>query len=253
MNLNCTLQWNGKNYLVRLQDGVSLTIPIAPGKHPRAWYAAPFSIEPVVMGDWVGEVSRGAPVNFRNVQLNPHGHGTHTESLAHITQTPLAANEAVPSPWLVACLCSVEPKHIEGDRIILPEQLQEKWQKAQALVIRTLPNPLDKQTQDYSGANPCYLHPDCGPWLVQHEVEHLLLDLPSVDREQDQGLLSVHHSFWGLPNHPRSHCSITEMIFVPDQLPDGLYLLHLPVLPWLNDAAPSMPCLFPLEPHSHGN
>ena len=110
MKLECTLTWNGIHYQTYLHEGVSLTIPIAPGKHPRAWFASPFSIEPVVMGDWVGEVSQGAPVNFRHVHLNPHGHGTHTESLAHITQTPLAANEAVPNPWLVACLGSVDQK-----------------------------------------------------------------------------------------------------------------------------------------------
>jgi len=71
-----------------------------------------------------------------------------------------------------------------------------------------------------------------------------LLDLPSVDREQDDGKLAAHHAFWDFP-HVIDRCrSITEMIYVPDEVLDGDYLLELQVPHFINDAAPSRPVLY---------
>ena len=83
--------------------------------------------------------------------------------------------------------------------------------------------------------------------LVENGVEHILVDLPSVDREVDGGRLEAHRAFWGLPNDPRPGCTITELVYVPQNAPDGMYLLHLGVAPFVNDASPSRPVLFPLE------
>jgi arylformamidase len=41
--------------------------------------------------------------------------------------------------------------------------------------------------------------------------------------------------------------TITELIFIPDEVPNGLYLLNLQVAPMENDAAPSRPVLFHLD------
>ena len=41
--------------------------------------------------------------------------------------------------------------------------------------------------------------------------------------------------------------SLTEMIYVPDGIPDGLYWLHLELAPLVSDATPSRPVLYPLE------
>lgn len=83
--------------------------------------------------------------------------------------------------------------------------------------------------------------------LVERGVKHILVDLPSVDREVDGGQLEAHHVFWGLPNDPRTGCTITELVYVPQNASDGLYLLHLGVAPFMNDASPCRPVLFPLE------
>ena len=45
----------------------------------------------------------------------------------------------------------------------------------------------------------------------------------------------------------RVDATITEMIFVPDTVEDGLYALSLQVAPFVADAAPSRPLLFALE------
>jgi len=48
---------------------------------------------------------------------------------------------------------------------------------------------------------------------------------------------------------PEAHSmrTVTEMIYVPDDLPDGRYVLDLQIAPFVSDAAPSRPILFPIE------
>ena len=104
----------------------------------------------------------------------------------------------------------------------------------------------DKATRSWSNTNPPYFTVDFMDALVRQGVEHLLVDLPSVDREVDGGRLEAHHAFWGLPDNPRPHCTITELVYVPEDVSDGLYLLHLGVAPMDNDAAISRPVLYPV-------
>jgi len=44
-----------------------------------------------------------------------------------------------------------------------------------------------------------------------------------------------------------SNKTITEMIFVPNKIKDGNYLLQLQVINFSGDAAPSRPIIYPLE------
>jgi hypothetical protein len=74
-----------------------------------------------------------------------------------------------------------------------------------------------------------------------------MIDLPSVDREQDGGKLSTHHIFWQYPQATRRHCTITEFIFAPNTLTDDIYFLQLQIAPFHNDATPSLPVLYRLE------
>ncbi|MEM6800833.1 MAG: cyclase family protein, partial [Bacteroidota bacterium] len=119
------------------------------------------------------------------------------------------------------------------------------------LIIRTLPNTLDKLSKDYSGSNPPYLHFEAMDFLLEQGVEHLLIDLPSVDREQDEGVLAAHNIFWGL-NKPkeiqdrRKNCTITEMVYVDNEIEDGFYLLNLQIAPFPLDASPSKPMIYQL-------
>jgi hypothetical protein len=45
----------------------------------------------------------------------------------------------------------------------------------------------------------------------------------------------------------RPGATVTEMVFVPADVPDGLYALALHLPPFVTDAAPSRPLLYPLE------
>ncbi|HMK07274.1 MAG TPA: hypothetical protein VK476_07070, partial [Flavobacterium sp.] len=81
-------------------------------------------------------------------------------------------------------------------------------------------------------------------------IEHLLIDLPSVDKEHDEGKLLAHKAFWNVTNvnelndDARLNATITEMIFVADNVKDGSYLLNLQIVSFENDASPSKPVLY---------
>jgi hypothetical protein len=75
----------------------------------------------------------------------------------------------------------------------------------------------------------------------------------------DQGWLTNHHRFWNIPELTSTLTSaawtdktITEMVFVPDEVVDGEYLLTLQIPRFCADAAPSRPILFPITEGDHG-
>jgi kynurenine formamidase len=240
---------NGTPWEADLDSGVDLSVPFT-GEDSGvcAWGLKPAEITPHREGSFVGRVDAGASVNFNDIRFNPHAHGTHTECMGHITPEAESLWNHPPPSWLVANLISIEPLVKGKNRVVSQEQLEKALPSpvSKAVILRTLPNPEDKMHKDYSGTNPPFLEPDGAAWLRDQGVEHLLLDLPSVDPEEDGGALAAHKAFWGLPGNPRPEATITEFIFAPDHQKDGLYLLNLQVAPFDNDACPSRPLLFPL-------
>ena len=75
-------------------------------------------------------------------------------------------------------------------------------------------------------------------------IKHLLIDLPSVDREIDGGRMMSHRAFWNYPDNPRHESTITELIFVPESVVDGPFFLNIQIASFENDASPSKPLLF---------
>ena len=147
-------------------------------------------------------------------------------------------------------MISITPKTLaNGDRIITAEQFTKDIDKefSEALLIRTLPNEKDKCEKNYSSTNPPYLDISIIELLQKLEVKHLLVDLPSVDREEDKGELAFHHAFWNVPNKPNLERTITELIFVENKIPDGKYLLEMQMAPFENDASPSRPVLYKID------
>ena len=129
--------------------------------------------------------------------------------------------------------------------LVRPEHLAHAMQQ---LPPRVLVRVYERMPQDrFDNALPAFA-PETVALLADRGVEHLLLDLPSVDREEDGGALAAHRAFWRYPDAVRDRATITEMVFVPDELPDGLYLLNLQVLSLVLDASPSRPVLYPLLP-----
>ncbi|PWH82952.1 cyclase family protein [Brumimicrobium oceani] len=239
---------NGKK--IDLTKGIDLSIPLSNDENnPLAWYVKAPRFEPVMEDGWIGEVKKGGAVNFRNIFFNPHGHGTHTECLGHITPEIYSVNKHLKQYFFKTAVISVSPEKRGEDSVIALKQLEElkRYETVEALVIRTLPNTKEKKSKNYSSTNPPYILIECLEIINQLNVKHLLIDLPSVDKESDNGELAFHHGFWEVPKNPRFDRTITEMIFVPEEVKDGEYLLNLQVAPFENDAAPSRPVLFKLH------
>lgn len=240
----------GRSYTANPDAGICIAIPLRSGHaNPRAWNVENPLFDPVKSGDFIGSVREGAPVNFFNVRFNPHGNGTHSESVGHISIDPWPVYKAIGSGYSLARLISLQPKQKEGDSYISRDQIEEiSLAHCTALIIRTLPNSHSKKTRDYSGKNPTFIHPDGMQLIADAGIRHLLIDTPSVDKENDGGKLSAHKIFWNFPDNPRKDASITEMVFIDDSYPDGLYLLQIQIPCFELDAAPSRPFIFPLSP-----
>ena len=244
------------NIQIDLSKPIDISIPLSnTDKNPIAWYIEKPEINPVVFGDWIGSVEKGASTNFNNIFFNPHGHGTHTECLGHITREFYSINQCLKQFFFTAELISIEPESVNDDLIITRRQIEIalNGNAPEAIVIRTLPNLESKKYKNYSKTNPPYLADEAATFIREMGIQHLLIDLPSVDREKDEGKLLAHNAFWNvkevnnLNDDARLNCTITEMIYVEDVIHDGSYILNLQIAPFENDASPSKPILFMIE------
>jgi kynurenine formamidase len=241
------------NIEIDLSKPIDISIPLSnTDENPIAWYIEKPEIEPVKFGDWIGKVSEGSSTNFNNIFFNPHGHGTHTECLGHITREFYSINQCLKQFFFTAELISITPENINGDLVITKNQIENllDGKNTDALIIRTLPNSESKKHKNYSKTNPPYLSEEAAIYIREIGIQHLLIDLPSVDREEDEGKLLAHKAFWNvkdvnnLNDDARLNCTITEMIFVEDTIQDGSYILNLQIASFENDASPSKPILY---------
>lgn len=274
------IHFNGQNYQADLTRPLDISIPLVDEpEQVNCFYAPLFETSPVRAGNFVGATAEGGPVNFLNLKLNPHGNGTHTECVGHIARPEdfetnkkivFTINQSLKRFHFFAKLATLYPtRQPNGDRVISPIQIEEILQpgETEALILRTMPNDNRKKRMSYSGTNPPYLDPKALDFMVECGVQHLLLDLPSVDREEDDGLLLSHKAFWCYPNGQRNvknenigeqklqrrvedfgrkNCTITELIYVTNEIKDGLYLLNLQTTALEIDASPSKPVLYKL-------
>ena len=116
-----------------------------------------------------------------------------------------------------------------------------------------LPNPRSKRNRRWAGASPHpYFTREAAALLRDQSVQHVLVDVPSLDRADDGGRMIAHRTFWELASTghattpPALGRTITELIYVPDAVADGPGLLNLQVSPLGNDAVPSRPVFMPL-------
>jgi len=236
-----------KKFNIDLSKPLDISIPMrGESSNVNAWYIEHPRIEPHTEGEFVGKVTEGGSTNFNDIWFNPHAHGTHTECVGHITEEFHSVNQNMNQFFFLAELVTIAPEKYQDDFVISQKQLQYALgnKKREAVVIRTLPNLKDKLSKQYSNTNPPYLLEQSAELLVNKGVEHLLIDLPSVDKENDSGALLAHRAFWNTDGKIRKKATITEFIFVPNSVKDGTYILNLQVAPFENDASPSRPVLY---------
>lgn len=227
--------------------------------------------QPIEVGDFVGDTRLGGSCNVNEIRTIPHCNGTHTESVGHIVDQPFPVSELPIPPLMPALLLSVEPVPATQtsenttplacpeDFLITEKSLNDlaknaDLNKISALIIRTLPNDEEKPQRKYGqGCEPAFFSAQAIDWIADQGIEHLLIDLPSIDKSNDGGLLTGHHRFWNVPESAHQtkqssnvNKSITELIYVPDRIVDGNYLLNLQLADWVNNAVVSRPIIFEL-------
>jgi hypothetical protein len=262
---------------VKTGDGVSIAIEQTFGdSQPNHFETPDASRRDYEGGGFVGNTNRGGSCNVDVIEVIPHCNGTHTETMGHIVRGDYFVSRCLLNGPIFTLVISVTP--IEStrsrerydpptgpeDRLITADAIEailssadlpNAFARPRALVIRTLPNDESKLHRQYTFASPPpFLTNNAMEAIRREGFEHLLLDLPSVDRMQDRGRLSNHCIFWDVDVETRKPANttswqrtITEMCFIPDSVRDGLYLLDLQVSAFNTDASPSRPVLFPIE------
>jgi putative cyclase len=260
-----------KHYKVHSTDSVPIAIPMDfRGEQPNTYGVDRASAKTYKLGPFVGDVRRGGSCNFETYSLIPHCVGTHTECIGHITAKRISIHEQIKDALIPATLVSVPvipakgnietytPELNDDDLIVSGHNLEQALVGAdmeflRALVIRTMPNDVEKCGRDYVQQAPPFFTHAAMKLITRLGVEHLLVDFPSLDRMHDEGMLSNHRIYWNMEHgsfaaskDSRDTASVTEMIYVPDTVADGPYLLNLQFPSFIADASPSKPVLFPI-------
>jgi len=267
------LTTGGRRYAADLSDPLSIAVPVDfDGVQPNHFGARRAHARPLEAGGFVGDVRAGGSVNCEVLELTPHCNGTHTECVGHVTTDRISVHEVLRGGLYLARLVSVRAEPAPAgesrdpdaradepvvSRRALTEALRALPGASAALILRTLPNDAAKLGRTYLGDAPApYLTPEAAALLVEDGVQHLVCDLPSIDRAMDHGRLAAHRVFWGLPagaqrghDARRREATITELAWIAPTIRDGWYVLDLQLPAFVSDAAPSRPLLYPARPH----
>ncbi len=262
-----------QRFAIDSEKAIDISIPLHFGGPQPNFFGVPPARSKTFEGDgFVGDTKRGGSCNVKEIHFNPQCSGTHTESIAHIVNEEVPVFSALTQTLFPSVLITLRPEPAEktadtyhnkksGDFLITRDSLCTALKKVsilselKALILRTLPNEISKKTRAYGTHHmPAYLSNETMTEILQLKVDHLLLDLPSADKMHDEGKLSNHHLFWNVPSGKHNLDStskktktITEFIFVNDDIIDGNYLLDLQIPSFMNDAAPSRPLIYKLE------
>ena len=263
-----TVTLEGSSWSVDFERFVDISIPLLfNGPQPNAYGVSPATSEPCSAGELIGDTRQGGSCNFEQYTFIPHCNGTHTECVGHVTNERISVRDCLRDALIPAQVVTIMPwlgikssdryssPFEESDLIICRKAIEDATvlSGVKALVVRTLPNDDSKLSREYQETIPPYFSTDAIDHLVQLGIQHLIVDLPSVDRLFDGGRLSNHRLFWKLregsfetDDETRRNATITELAYVPNEVEDGIYMLNLQIAPFATDASPSRPILFPL-------
>lgn len=264
-----SIQTNNRVCKIDLENPIHISIPLDfDGAQPNAYAVEKAVSKPYETGNLIGDTRRGGSCNFEQVKFIPHCNGTHTESIGHITDDRICVHDCLRDAFIPATLISLAPESAgetnetyavelnSEDKLItrnaLKNALQENSENfLDGLIVRTLPNGKDKLTKTYLEEIPPFFSIEAIEYIREKNIKHLLVDVPSIDRIFDEGKLLNHRIFWNveagsfeLNEESFSNKTITEMIFAPESVQDGEYILNLQIAAFQSDASPSRPILF---------
>jgi len=264
-----SVQINNQTYKIDGENPIDISIPLDfYGAQPNAFDVEKATSKPCEAENLIGDTRSGGSCNFEQITLIPHCNGTHTECVGHITRERISVHECLKDSFIPSTLITVETENAsqteetysvnlsDEDNLITKKSLEIALEKAdeiflRGLIVRTLPNNESKKTRKYMDNLPPFFSTEAINFIVGKGIKHLLVDMPSIDKTFDEGKLSNHRAFWNiklgsfeLDKAALTSNTITEMIFVPDSIRDGIYFLNLQIASFVADASPSRPILF---------
>ena len=242
-------------------------------------FGLPFPIaEPIYYGQKDSDclsVKKGASVNCNLLKACFHSSGTHTECVGHIVEEQINVLDCIEKSSarsgtpIRSLLVTLDSDYIPGEDSLLTEKnLRDQcaqWQHVvpgyfDALIVRGLVGwkKARGNIHDFTGTNPPYFESSAITFMTEElQIQHLVVDLPSIDREESSKDMPNHSLFFGIKpgiksirspsDSLRLHSTITELAYLPYEVKDGPYLLLLQVASINMDAAPSSPVLFPVS------
>jgi kynurenine formamidase len=251
--MKANIQLENKDYRIDFSKPLDISIPISfATEQIRVFDGPPAEKEDFCSGDFTGNVALGGSCNCEVFKFSPHLNGTHTECVGHISKNNIDILSIKAPSFMAAALITIEPESCNEQRVITEEKIKSALSNinhsCQALIMRTLPNDTAKYKKNYETNNSPYFSEDAISFINQTDFKHLLVDMPSIDRLDNENLTN-HRIFWNVAegichiNEP-SDKTITEMIYVTNEIEDGFYLLNLQISAFSSDAAPSRPILY---------
>lgn len=271
MKVSCHI--GGKEYSFDSVVAADISIPVDfYGDQVNLFKAPRAKAETWEVEGFTGNTNRGGSCNVEEVTFIPQCNGTHTETVGHIVNEEVFIHDVTKDAFIPSTLISVNPEKgsqtnenyrplIEASDFVVSQRVLKKVFEPQqtpgmsrGLIIRCLPNPVEKKKRAYKPEDKTpYFSIQAMEYINRLGVEHLVVDFPSVDRLDDEGKLTNHHLFWNitegfhsLAKRIPSHKTITELVYVPDELKDGHYLMDLQFPAFRLESAPSRPLLYKL-------
>lgn len=238
-----------KNWSVDLSRFYDITLPIKRDGNVNCYYLDDPEFTYFSSPAFTGSLAKGGSVNCEKISLYPHASGTHTECALHVLPVDFDMR-TLKFPALQLCqLITVSPESTGPDKVITLNSIGQLSNDLQleAIVVRTLPNEENKQSFNYSDTNPVYFDPMVLTELRTLGFKHIITDLPSIDKESDEGRLAAHKNWFSENGVASPDRSITELVFINNHISDGIYVLGMQVPSLATDAVPSRILLYPLK------
>ncbi|MEW7001850.1 cyclase family protein [Serratia ureilytica] len=171
---------------------------------------APADSAPLSYGDTVASVRHGGVCNAERISLVPHCHGTHTECIGHILAETHNVADLPLEPFIAATLIRVRPQRADGttesynasaaseDWLITQAALDDALAPLSGDYLQALVIAVETPSDFRAAACAPYFSHQALARIVELGVQHLLVDIPSIDRLYDGGRMDNHRRFWGL-------------------------------------------------------
>ena len=216
--MQLTFQHNGIAYTCDTERSHSLAMTLNfNGQQPNFYETDEATSKPLQLGDFTASTRVGGSCNVSCLALIPHCNGTHTETVSHIVDEDIWLADVAMQPLMLASLISVTtttvessdttdsylPELVATDQIISLAAIDSALKaadvdriKPRALILRTLPNSAAKKSITYAPQTGApFLSIEAMQAIIDADIEHLLVDIPSIDKMQDEGLLTNHHTY----------------------------------------------------------